>query len=99
MSSPLSTADVEKIATLAHLDLTAEEIHRFTHQLAQILQHAECLQEVDTTAVTTSWRAPTDHGSLRADEPRPSLTTEEAVRNAPVPASRGLFRVPKVIGS
>ncbi len=99
MPSRLTEADVAKIATLAHLDLTPEEIDRFTGQLAQILEYAECLQEVDTSGISDTWRSPTDRASLRPDEPRATLTNEQAVGNAPVPAVRGLFRVPKVIGS
>ena len=99
MSSRPTQAEVAKIATLAHLDLNPEEIDSFTHQLAQILQYAECLQEVDTSNISETWRPPTDRTSLRPDEPRPTLTNDQAVGNAPVPAVRGFFRVPKVIGS
>lgn len=99
MPSPLTRSDVEKIAALAHLDLTAEEIERFTPQLAQILEYAERLAEVDTSTVSAAWRPLTDGSPLRDDEPRPSLATEEALANAPAPGPGGLFRVPKVIGS
>src|SRR5688572_20546196 len=50
MSATLTAADVERIAALAHLDLTADETVLFTRQLADILHYAEQIQELDTSA-------------------------------------------------
>ena len=47
--SALTIADVERIAALAHLDLTADEKTRFARQLADILDYAQQLQAVNTT--------------------------------------------------
>src|SRR5687768_5562773 len=103
--STLTIADVERIAALAHLELTDEEKHLFTRQLADILSYAEQLQAIDTTGVpataqVTATGSDADaHGVERADEPRPSLTAAEALANAPDGApDAGLFRVPRVIG-
>ena len=98
MAAELTRSDVERIAALAHLELTDEEKDLFTTQLSQILHYAEQIQQVDTSGV-----APMAHvGSERAerdDEPRPSLTTEAALANAPDGAmDAGFFRVPRVIG-
>ena len=98
MLTLLTRADVERIAALARLDLTEAETELFTHQLAQILEYAERLQEVDTNAVTATWHPGTTASSLRPDVLRPSLTREDALANAPDAAPDGLFRVPKVIG-
>ncbi len=49
--STLTVADVERIAALAHLELTDEEKQLFTRQLADILNYAEQLQAIDTTGV------------------------------------------------
>ena len=49
--STLTVADVERIAALARLELTEDEKHLFTRQLADILSYAEQLQAVDTTGV------------------------------------------------
>ena len=96
--STLTIADVERIAALAYLELTDEEKHLFTKQLADILSYAEQLQAIDTTGV-----AATAHVNVgqrdRADHPCPSLTIEDALANAPDAApDAGLFRVPRVIG-
>ena len=99
MPTTLTIADVERIAALAQLELTEEEKHLFTKQLADILQYAEQVQAIDTSGVP-----PTDHinstqRTERDDEPRPCLPTDAALANAPDAAlDAGLFRVPRVIG-
>ena len=98
MSTRLTRTDVERIATLAHLDLTEDETEVFTRQLAQILEYAERLDEIDTEAVTATWHPGTTAAPLRSDVQRPSLAREEALANAPDAAPDGFFRVPKVIG-
>jgi aspartyl-tRNA(Asn)/glutamyl-tRNA(Gln) amidotransferase subunit C len=101
--SSLTIADVERIAALAHLELTDEEKPLFTRQLADILNYAEQLQAVDTTGVpatahVNAAQSGEDSGE-RADEPRPSLPVEDALANAPDAArDAGLFRVPRVMG-
>ena len=98
MSTPLTLADVERIATLAHLELTEEEKHVFTKQLAGILVYAEQLQSIDTTGVAATAHV-NAHEAERDDEPRPSLAVQDALANAPDGAPEaGLFRVPRVIG-
>ena len=97
--SSLTIADVERIASLAHLELTDEEKQLFTRQLADILSYAEQLQAIDTTGVPATAHVSTTSGVERADDLRPSLSTDDALANAPDGApDAGLFRVPKVIG-
>ena len=97
VSTPLTIADVERIATLAHLALTEDEKRVFTKQLADILAYAEQLQEIDTTGVAATAHV-NAHEAERNDELKPSLPVDEALRNAPDGAPEvGLFRVPRVI--
>ena len=98
MSTRLTKADVERIAALAHLDLTKDETDLFTNQLAKILEYAERLQDVDTSAISATWHPAGASAGLRPDTPRPSLAQEDALKNAPDTAPEGLFRVPKVLG-
>ncbi len=98
MPSPLTLKDVERIAALAHLELTADEKQLFARQLARILGYAERLQEVETTNVSATWRPVSDTAAPRPDERRESLSNEAALDNAPEPGPGGLFRVPRVIG-
>jgi aspartyl-tRNA(Asn)/glutamyl-tRNA(Gln) amidotransferase subunit C len=97
--SSLTIADVERIAALAHLDLTDDEKTRFARQLADILDYAQQLQAVPTEGVPATAHVHAAAGAERDDEPRPSLTPQQAVANAPdAAADAGLFRVPRVIG-
>jgi aspartyl-tRNA(Asn)/glutamyl-tRNA(Gln) amidotransferase subunit C len=96
--STLTVAEVERIAALAHLELTDEEKRLFTRQLADILSYAEQLQSVDTAGVPATAHVNAAQRD-RADDPRPSLSIEDAVANSPDGApDAGLFRVPRVIG-
>jgi aspartyl-tRNA(Asn)/glutamyl-tRNA(Gln) amidotransferase subunit C len=98
MSAALSREEVLRIAELARLELTADEVDLFTRQLADILTYVAQIQALDTTGV-----APTSHVMHRpverADEPAPSLPRTAALANAPEAAlEAGLFKVPRVIG-
>lgn len=97
MSTDLSIADVERVAALAHLELTDSEKQLFTRQLADILHYAEQIQSLDTTGVpATAHVHATQHE--RDDVPVPSLGVEAAIANAPdASAEAGMFRVPRVI--
>ena len=51
MATDLSTADVERVAALAHLELTDAEKQLFTRQIADVLHYAEQIQSLDTAGV------------------------------------------------
>jgi aspartyl-tRNA(Asn)/glutamyl-tRNA(Gln) amidotransferase subunit C len=98
MPSSLSRADVLRIAELARLDLTADEVELFTRRLTGILDYVEQIRALDTTGV-----APTSHvinqPVERDDVPIPPLDRSQALANAPDAASAaGLFKVPRVMG-
>jgi aspartyl-tRNA(Asn)/glutamyl-tRNA(Gln) amidotransferase subunit C len=98
---PITEADIEKVAQLAHLDITEEERRVFAPQMVEIVAYVEQLNEIDTSAVEPALGGLTPEGehteSTRADEVQPSLGQELALDQAPDPAS-GYFRVPKVLG-
>ena len=99
MSSVLTIADVERIAALAHLELTEHEKHLFTRQLADILTYAQQVHAIDTSGVPATAHVLAGHRTEREDEPRPSLPVADVTANAPDPApDADLFRVPRVIG-
>ena len=98
MASPLTKADVKRIARLAHLELNDDEQALFAQQLARILEYAERLKNVDTTGVAVTWYPGAESEPLRPDVPHHSLATDDALANAPAAGPRDLFRVPKVIG-
>jgi aspartyl-tRNA(Asn)/glutamyl-tRNA(Gln) amidotransferase subunit C len=95
----LTIADVERIAALAHLELTEEEKPLFARQLTDILHYAEQIQALDTSEIAGTAHIHAAGSAEREDEPRPSLDVRDAVANAPDPeVDAGLFRVPRVIG-
>ena len=98
MSTTFTIEDVERVAALARVELTDAEKQTFTQQLADILAYAEQVQAVDTTGIQATAHV-NPHDVERGDDPKPSLSVEDALANAPDPApSGGLFRVPRVIG-
>ena len=98
MPTRLTRTDVERIAALAHLELTKSETELFTRQLADILSYFDRLQRIDTTGVPATTHPVTSAPVMRADDPRPSLPRGDVLANAPDTGGDGLFRVPKVIG-
>ena len=97
---PITEYDIEKIAQLAHLEITDEERRAFTPQIAGIVAYVEQLNELDTSSVEPSTGGLTPEGeqtdSSREDLARSSLGQKLALDQAPDPAS-GHFRVPKVL--
>jgi aspartyl-tRNA(Asn)/glutamyl-tRNA(Gln) amidotransferase subunit C len=96
--------EVLRVAELANLDLTAEEVPRMQRDLNAILGHIAELNELDTAGVPAMAQVGEMLGtaiertgaSLRSDEVRPSLERKEVMRSAPETDGR-FFKVPKVI--
>jgi aspartyl-tRNA(Asn)/glutamyl-tRNA(Gln) amidotransferase subunit C len=88
--------DVQYVAHLARLQLTADEEKQFGEQLGHILGYVEKLKELDVSGVDPTAHAMPVVNVTRADEVRPSLPHEEALRNAPA-AAGGLFVMPKIV--
>ncbi|MBM3752867.1 MAG: Asp-tRNA(Asn)/Glu-tRNA(Gln) amidotransferase subunit GatC [Acidobacteria bacterium] len=95
----LTDEQVRYVAGLANLTLTDGEVHRYAHDLSDILSHMDKLNELDTTGVEPMTQVLYDAeetATLRADEVVPSLSNADALANAPV-SGGGYFKVPKVI--
>ena len=88
--------DVKYVAHLARLSLSPDEEQKIGAQLGNILGYIEKLKEVDVTGVEPTAHAFPLVNVTRLDEARPSISNEEALRNAPVQAN-GLFIVPKIV--
>jgi aspartyl-tRNA(Asn)/glutamyl-tRNA(Gln) amidotransferase subunit C len=88
--------DVKYVAHLARLQLTPAEEQKFGEQLGHILGYVEKLKELDVTGVEPTAHAFPIVNVTRADEVRPSIPNEDALRNAPAQAN-GLFVVPKIV--
>jgi aspartyl-tRNA(Asn)/glutamyl-tRNA(Gln) amidotransferase subunit C len=91
--------EVRRVAELANLALTEDEIVRMTRDLDGILEHMVKLNELDTASVEPMSQVLYDAeetATLRADVERKPLSNAEALANAPV-AGQGYFKVPRVI--
>lgn len=88
--------EVERVAQLAHLRFSPDEIDAFTEGFDRIIAYVEKLGEVDTGGVEPMTRTTTDVTPPRPDEAGAMLDPAEALKNAPK-KTEGFFRVPKVI--
>ena len=79
----LSREQVLHIAELAKLGLTEEETERFAEQLSAILDYAEMLNRLDTSAIPPTAQAIFQRNVTRPDEVRSSLSPDEILANAP----------------
>ncbi len=87
---------IEHLSGLARLSLSEEEKALYEGQLNSILSYVEKLNELDTSGVEPTSHVISLHNVDREDAPRPSLTREEALMNAPDSTDR-FYRVPKII--
>ena len=95
----IGTKEVEYVAKLAQLAITAEEQKLFIGQLNSILEYVEQLNALNTDGVEPTAHAvsSSDPGqSLRLDEPRVTFTQDESLANGPATGA-GHFKVPRVI--
>ncbi len=94
---PLSSQHVEHIARLARLNLTPEEIKKFTVELTVVLDYIDQLKAVDTHGITAADRVGVQKSKLRDDIARPSLPVETVLLQAPS-HTKEFILVPKVLG-
>ncbi|MCA9073966.1 MAG: Asp-tRNA(Asn)/Glu-tRNA(Gln) amidotransferase subunit GatC [Planctomycetaceae bacterium] len=94
--SELSADDVKKVASLARLKLSPEEIARYQEQLDNVLSYVHRLDEVDTADVEPMAHAVEVVNVFRRDEPRASLDREQALANAPQSDGQ-YFLVPAIL--
>lgn len=77
--TPITADDVRRIARLAHLPVSDEEVARFTRELGEILAYVRQLEEVDVSAVP-----PTAHASFAMTPAHPHAA------HLPMPARESL---------
>ncbi|MEK7679942.1 MAG: Asp-tRNA(Asn)/Glu-tRNA(Gln) amidotransferase subunit GatC [Deltaproteobacteria bacterium] len=88
--------DVAHAAKLARLELTRDETELYTAQLKRILGYVEKLEALDTSKVEPLFYSSTPDALLREDSVEPSISRDEALKNAPQ-ADKGCFKVPRII--
>ncbi len=88
--------EVLHIAKLAKLRLTDDEVALFQEPLGCILEYFRQIEKLDTEKILPMKHVLDLHTVLRPDEPRPSVSPEEALKNAPKRRDN-YFVVPKVV--
>ncbi len=92
----ISREQVEHVAHLARLGLSAEETDRLQQQLSQILGHMQMIDTLDTSAIPPTAQVIPLHSVMRDDVARPSQATDEILQNAPR-REGAFFKVPPVL--
>lgn len=106
MNERVGVEEVNRVAELANLELTAEETPRLQRDLNAILDYVDQLNELDTTGVEPLAQVGElgqggilgagGDATLRIDEPRASLDRAIVMQQAPE-TNGEFFKVPKVI--
>ncbi len=92
----LTEKDVDHVAKLARLEISADERALYTKQLAAILEHADGLAKLDVSKVEPTAHILPLQNVFREDVSQPSMPREQILANAPDKA-KGSIRVPKII--
>ena len=92
----LNRKDVEHVALLSRLELSDQELDKYTEQLDAILEYIDVLNQVDTSGVEPMAHVLDLRNVMRPDVVQPSLPREAAMQNAPEPEN-GFFKVPKIV--
>lgn len=101
MTAKVTVEEVERVAELAHLELTPDETGRMLTDLNAILDYVAELNQIDTSGVeplaqVSELGNAVGAGAPRADELRPSLDRAAVMPEAP-DSDQVFFKVPKVI--
>ena len=95
MSQP-TDLNIDHVAKLARIALTAEEKAQFAQQLGEVLHHIEQLAKVDVSGVEPSAHAFAVHNVWQEDVAHAEFSAEQALRNAPAKRDN-MIAVPKVV--
>ena len=93
----LTREDVAKVGLLARLSLSEQDLDRMTGELSKIVGLVSQLEALDTASVAPLAHPLESQNVFRDDEPRPSLSTAEALQSAPR-HDGSCFLVPAVLG-
>jgi aspartyl-tRNA(Asn)/glutamyl-tRNA(Gln) amidotransferase subunit C len=96
MTQKIDAEQVIKVAKLARLELTEEEVKEFAGQLSAILEYVEKMNELDTGDVEPLAHCLPVSNVLRVDRAEESLGTEKALANAPQQDGE-FFKVPRIL--
>ncbi len=95
--TPISAADVAKVARLARLDIDDTQVEHFTEQLAKVMSHFRDIDALALDDVVPMTQPYPLVNVMREDVELPTLDTDEVLAAAPAAQDRR-FRVPPIIG-
>lgn len=96
MAKRIGAEQVAYVAKLARLQLNDDEAAAFSEQLSAVLEYVQKLNELDTSDVEPLAHCLAVHNVFREDKPGRSLSTEQALANAPDQDGK-FFKVPKIL--
>ncbi len=96
MTVRIDDEQVRRIAHLARLNLTDEEVQQLGSQLSSILDYMQTLDELDTDGIEPTAHPLPVRNVFREDETTASLGTSRVLANAPA-TDAPFFKVPKVL--
>ena len=93
----LTEDEVRRVAVLCRIGLSDEEVDRLRDEMAGLIAEVSVLQSIDTSGIEPTGHAVEEvHTVMRDDTPRPALTVEDVLSNAPR-REANYFRVPAVM--
>lgn len=92
----ISKEEIRHIANLSMLNLTEEEVEKYTQDMQEILNFAETINNADTEGTGETMGALEIYNVLRKDEVRESMDRDLLLQNAP-DQDVGMFKVPPVV--
>ena len=92
----ITKKDILKVANLARLELSENEVNSMTEQVGKILSYVEKLNELDTNDIEPTTHAISINNAFREDEVKQSLPQQKALQNGPLQNGEA-FVVPKII--
>ena len=95
--SPITAADVAKVARLARLDIDDAQVEHFTEQLGKVMGHFSDIDALDLSSVEPMTQPYPLVNVMREDVEMPTLDTDEVLAAAPAAEERR-FRVPPIVG-
>lgn len=95
--STISPEEVARIAGLAHIALTDQEIERFAKDLDTLAEWVSKLSEADTEGVPATSHPIPLHNVWREDVVGETLDRDEVLASAPA-TEDGQFQVPQILG-
>ena len=93
----ISKQEVERVANLARLDMSTDEVEKMTGQLDSILQYVAKLDQLDTTGMVVTTHTQDVVNAFRDDDVCDSLPRDKAISAGPW-HNDATFVVPKVVG-